>query len=101
MAKNSAENILPAGSAATEAQKRLEKYYKAQESEKKGKALAASIVTFSVVCFFALLVLILKLTGVGKTVVFSTDSNGETQTSVADEVEGTNLAEYLVGQMTE
>lgn len=80
-----------------EAQKRMEKYYKAQESEKKGKALAGSIIGFSILCFVVLLIVILKLSGVGKTVVFTTDDSGNVQTSVADtsEVEGTNLADVI------
>ena len=80
-----------------EAQKRIQKYYKAQESEKKGKALAGSIIGFSILCFVVLLVVILKMSGVGKTVVFTTDSNGNPQTSVVDtsDVEATNLADVV------
>lgn len=97
MAKNN--DNLPDERVVTDAQKRLEKYYKGQEKEKKGKAAVASIITFSVVCFLALLVLVLKLKGVGKTVVFSTDDSGTVQTTVADQVEGTNLAEYIADRV--
>ncbi|MCQ2484964.1 MAG: hypothetical protein MJ168_06485 [Clostridia bacterium] len=78
-------------------QKRIEKYYKAQESEKKGKSLAASIIGTSILCFIILLIVILKMSGVGKTVVFTTDENGKPQTSIADtsDVKGTTLANYL------
>ncbi len=78
-------------------QKRIEKYYKAQESEKRGKSLAVSIIGTSVLCFIILLVVILKMSGVGKTIVFTTDKNGNPQTSVADtaDVRGTNLADYV------
>ena len=80
-----------------EVQKKMEKYYKAQESEKKGKALAGSIIGFSLLCFIVLLVIILKMNGVGKTIVFTTDDSGQVQTSVAErsDVEGTNLADYI------
>lgn len=80
-----------------EIQKRIEKYYKAQESEKKGKSLAVSIIGTSILCFIILLVVILKMSGVGKTIVFTTDKNGNPQTSVADtaDVKGTNLADYV------
>ena len=80
-----------------EAQKRIQKYYKAQESEKKGKSLAVSIIGTSILCFIILLVVILKMSGVGKTIVFTTDKNGNPQTSVADtaDVKGTNLADYV------
>lgn len=82
-----------------EAQKRIQKYYKAQESEKKGKALAGSIIGFSILCFVVLLVVILKMSGVGKTIVFTNDANGNPQTSVVDtsDVEATNLAD-VIGQ---
>lgn len=80
-----------------EVQKKMEKYYKAQESEKKGKLLARSVIGFSILCFIVLLVVILKMSGVGKTIVFTNDGNGNPQTSIADtqEVNGTNLADYV------
>ena len=82
---------------ADEVQKKMEKYYQAQESEKKGKSLAVSIIGTSILCFIILLVVILKMSGVGKTIVFTTDKNGNPQTSVADtaDVKGTNLADYV------
>lgn len=80
-----------------EFQKRIEKYYKAQESEKRGKSLAASIIGTAVLCFIILLIVILKMSGVGKTVVFTTDESGKVQTSIADaaDVSATNLAGYV------
>lgn len=86
-----------------ELQKRMQKYYKAQESEKRGKALAGSIVGFSILCFVVLLIVILKLSGVGKTVVFTTDENGNAQTQVVDtsDVEATNLADVIGEEIME
>ena len=80
-----------------EAHKRIEKYYKAQESEKRGRALAGSIIGFSILCFVVLLVVILKMSGVGKTVVFTTDSQGNPQTEVVDtaDTDATNLADVI------
>lgn len=97
MAKKAKEPKEKSDFSVDEVQKKMEKYYKAQESEKKGKALAGSIIGFSLLCFIVLLVIILKMNGVGKTIVFTTDESGQVQTSVAEksDVEATNLADYL------
>jgi len=97
MAKKAKEPAEKKEFSADEVQKKMEKYYKAQEGEKKGKALAGLIIGFSLLCFVVLLVVILKMNGVGKTIVYTTDDNGNTQTSIADtsDVEGTNLAEVI------
>ena len=97
MAKKAKEPTEKKEFSADEVQKKMEKYYKAQESEKNGKALAGSIIGFSILCFIVLLVVILKMNGVGKTIVFTTDDSGNAQTSVADtsDVQGTNLADYI------
>ena len=94
MAKKQKE---PPRTSPEEIQKKIEKYYKAQESEKKGKSLAASVVGVSILCFIILLIVILKMSGVGKTIVFTTDESGRPQTSVTDtaDIKGTNLADYV------
>ena len=78
-----------------EVQKKMEKYYKAKESEKRGKELAGSVIGFSLLCFIILLVVLLKMSGVGKTIKFTTDENGNPQTEAVDtaDVEATNLAD--------
>lgn len=103
MAKKAKEPKEKKEFSADEVQKKMEKYYKAQENEKKGKALAGSIIGFSLLCFVILLVIILKMSGVGKTIVFTTDNNGNAQTSVADtaDVQGTNAADYVGNQIME
>ncbi|MBP3441851.1 MAG: hypothetical protein J6L62_03515 [Clostridia bacterium] len=80
-----------------ETKKRMDKYYKAQEGEKKGKRLVLSLIGASVLIFVILLVVVLKLNGVGKTIVFTTDESGSVSTSVADseDVSGQNLAEII------
>lgn len=83
-----------------EALKRREKYEKACESEKKGKSVVLSIIGFSILCFIIVLVVVLKLKGVGTTVVF--DSDGKTVTAYTDEnAEGTRLADYLADKILE
>ena len=80
-----------------ETKMRMDKYYKAQEGEKKGKRLVLSLIGASVLIFVILLVVVLKLNGVGKTIVFTTDESGSVSTSVADseDVSGQNLAEII------
>lgn len=80
-----------------ELQKKLDKFNKSKESEKKGKALAGSAIGFSVLCFIVLLIVILKMSGVGKTVVFTTDESGKVQTEVVDtsDIEATKLADVI------
>lgn len=81
-----------------ELQSKMEKYYQSKESEKKGKALAGSVIGFSLLCFIVLLVVILKMNGVGKTIKFTTDENGQVQTEVVDtsDVEATKLADIVL-----
>ena len=78
--------------------KRMDKYYKAREGEKKGKALVLSLIGVSVLIFIILLVIVLKMNGVGKTIVFSTDGEGNISTSVEDsaEVSGTNVIDAII-----
>ena len=85
-----------------EAQKRMDKYYKACESEKKGKALVVSLISASVLIFVILLVIVLKMNGVGKTIVFTSDDSGRVSTSVADssDVSGQNVLDAIVDNVT-
>ncbi len=84
-------------------QKRMDKYYKARESEKKGKALVLSLIGTSVFILLMLLIIVLKMNGVGKTIVFTTDDGGNISTSVADsdEVNGTNVLDAIVDEVTD
>ena len=84
-------------------QKRMDKYYKACESEKKGKAAVLSLIGTSVFILLMLLIIVLKMNGVGKTIVFTTDDSGNISTSVADseDVSGQNLAEIIVDEVTD
>ena len=86
-----------------EAQKRMDKYYKACESEKKGKALVVSLISASVLIFVILLVVVLKMNGVGKTIVFTSDDSGRVSTSVADstDVSGENVLDAIVDNVTQ
>lgn len=84
-------------------QKRMDKYYKAQESEKKGKRLVLSLICTSVLILLILLIVVLKLNGVGKTIIFTTNEEGNISTSVADseDVSGQNLAEVIADEVTD
>ena len=87
----------------SDAQKRMEKYYKACESEKKGKATVLSLIGTSVFIFIILLIIILKMSGVGQTIVFTTDENGNVSTSVADssDVSAQNVLDVIVDEITD
>ena len=86
-----------------EAQKRMDKYYKACESEKKGKALVVSLISAAVLIFVILFVIVLKMNGVGKTIVFTSDDSGRVSTSVADssDVSGENLLDIIEDNVTQ
>ena len=86
-----------------EAQKRMDKYYKACESEKKGKALVVSLISAAVLIFVILFVIVLKMNGVGKTIVFTSDDSGRVSTSVADssDVSGQNVLDAIVDDVTQ
>ena len=86
-----------------EAQKRMDKYYKACESEKKGKALVVSLISAAVLIFVILFVIVLKMNGVGKTIVFTSDDSGRVSTSVADssDVSGQNALDVIVDDVTQ
>lgn len=84
-------------------QKRMDKYYKACESEKKGKTAVLSLISTSVFILLMLLIIVLKMNGVGKTIVFTTDDSGNVSTSVADseDVSGQNLAEVIADEIAD
>ena len=86
-----------------ETKQRMDKYYKAQEGEKKGKKLVVSLIGASVLIFVILLVIVLKMNGVGQTIVFTNDEEGNVNTSVADsaEVEGTNVLDAIVDEVAD
>ncbi len=86
-----------------EAQKRMDKYYKSAETEKKGKKAVLSLIFSSILIFVILLVIILKLSGVGKTVMFTTDESGKVNASVADteDVDGKNVLDYIAEDVTD
>ena len=84
-------------------QKRMDKYYKACESEKKGKAAVLSLIGTSVFILLMLLIIVLKMNGVGKTIVFTSDDSGRVSTSVADssDVSGENVIDAIVDNVTQ
>lgn len=89
---------------AEEAQKRMDKYNKAVQSEKNGKRTVISILGGVVLIFFILLVILLKMNGVGTTIVFDSEAENNTtsisaHTEKAEDVQGTNLAEYVADQI--
>ncbi len=86
-----------------EAQKNMDKYAKAVESEKKGKKAVASIL-FSVLLIFIILFAIMIKSYMaenqkGKVIVFDSDAENpykiSAHTEDAENIEATNLADYL------
>ncbi|MGN0549307.1 MAG: hypothetical protein ACI4IM_06905 [Acutalibacteraceae bacterium] len=78
----------------TDVQKRMDQYVKACEKEKKGKITALSMIGVTIVCLLILLIVGLKLSGVGFTVVADGSSGQVTVVDSAD-VSGTNLADTV------
>ena len=78
----------------TDAQKRMDQYVKACEKEKKGKITALSMIGVTIVCLLILLIVGLKLSGVGFTVVSDGNSGQVTVVDSAD-VSGTKLADTV------
>lgn len=78
----------------TDAQKRMDQYVKACEKEKKGKITALSMIGVTIVCLLILLIVGLKLSGVGFTVVADGNSGQVTVVDSAD-VSGTSLADTV------
>ena len=78
----------------TDVQKRMDQYVKACEKEKKGKITALSMIGVTIVCLLILLIVGLKLSGVGFTVVADGNSGQVTVVDSAD-VSGTKLADAV------
>ena len=78
----------------TDVQKRMDQYAKACEKEKKGKITALSMIGVTIVCLLILLIVGLKLSGVGFTVVADGNSGQVTVVDSAD-VSGTKLADTV------
>lgn len=78
----------------TDVQKRMDQYAKACEKEKKGKITALSMIGVTIVCLLILLIVGLKLSGVGFTVVADGNSGQVTVVDSAD-VSGTSLADTV------
>ena len=78
----------------TDVQKRLDQYAKACEKEKKGKITALSMIGVTIVCLLILLIVGLKLSGVGFTAVVDGSSGQVTVVDSAD-VSGTKLADTV------
>ncbi len=78
----------------TDVQKRMDQYVKACEKEKKGKITALSMIGVTIVCLLILLIVGLKLSGVGFTVVADGNSGQVTVVDSAD-VSGTSLADTV------
>ena len=78
----------------TDVQKRMDQYVKACEKEKKGKITALSMIGVTIVCLLILLIVGLKLSGVGFTVVADGNSGQVTVADSAD-VSDTKLADTV------
>lgn len=78
----------------TDVQKRMDQYVKACEKEKKGKITALSMIGVTIVCLLILLIVGLKLSGVGFTVVADGNSGQVTVVDSSD-VSGTKLADTV------
>lgn len=102
--KKSEEEIKSPEYRSEEVQKIMEKYAKAAESEEVGKRTAASLIGGVVLIFILLFIVLLKLNGVGKVVVFDkVENNGTTSFSMhttdAKDVQATNLAEAIIDKV--
>lgn len=83
-----------------ETQKKIDKYVKATESEKRGKKTAGSILFSVLLIFLVIFAIFLKNNQKGKTIVFESDAENPAKISAhtedASNVEATNLAEYIL-----
>ena len=77
-----------------DAQKRMDQYVKACDKEKKGKATALSMIGITVLCLLILLIVSLKMNGIGFVNTVNVNT-GATTVSGADEVQGTKLADIV------
>lgn len=104
--KKSEEEIQKAEYRSEEVQKIMDKYTKAAESEEAGKRTALSLIGGVILIFILLFIVLLKLNGVGKVVVFDKiENNGTTSYSMhttdAKDVQATNLAEAIIDKVAD
>lgn len=92
MAKKKAEQTT--GIDLNDAQKRMDQYVKACDKAKKGKATALSMIGITVLCLLILLIVSLKMNGIGFVNTVNVNT-GETSVVRADEVQGTKLADII------
>ena len=77
-----------------DAQKRMDQYVKACDKEKKGKATALSMIGITVLCLLILLIVSLKMNGIGFVNTVNVNT-GATTVVGADEVQETKLADIV------
>lgn len=77
-----------------DAQKRMDQYVKACDREKKGKATALSMIGITVLCLLILLIVSLKMNGIGFVNTVNVNT-GATTVAGADEVQKTKLADIV------
>lgn len=92
MAKKKSEQT--SGIDLNDAQKRMDQYVKACDKAKKGKITALSMIGVTIVCLLILLVVSLKLSGVGFTAVVDGNS-GKVTVVQSGEVDGTRLVDAV------
>ena len=80
-----------------DAQKRMDQYVKACDKEKKGKATALSMIGITVLCLLILLIVSLKMNGIGFVNTVNVNT-GATTVPGADEVQGTKLADIVTAK---
>ena len=80
-----------------DAQKRMDQYVKACDKEKKGKATALSMIGITVLCLLILLIVSLKMNGIGFVNTVNVNT-GATTVVGADEVQGTKLADIATAK---
>lgn len=80
-----------------DAQKRMDQYVKACDKEKKGKATALSMIGITVLCLLILLIVSLKMNGIGFVNTVNVNT-GATTVVGADEVQGTKLADIVTAK---
>lgn len=77
-----------------DAQKRMDQYVKACDKEKKGKITALSMIGVTILCLLILLVVSLKMRGIGFTSVVDGNSGNITVVQ-SGEVQGTKPADVV------
>lgn len=80
-----------------DAQKRMDQYVKACDKEKKGKATALSMIGITVLCLLILLIVSLKMNGIGFVNTVNVNT-GATTVAGADEVQGTKFADIVTAK---